>query len=477
MTLSGLTGVMQEPHSFARGDRNLGFDLHWLFRETSCRPAFVYDTLLLARQCQPELLLGLNHVAAVGPEREQEEAIELLTGAGEKGGGSLEYLSTIVGLPRPNKAHQKPANWVVSVLSPEHFDYAMADINNPLAIIWHMFGTANPQKLRPRLERKFRWYAHYQTALVKHACLRDMPFDREIGAKIKHRYTQACRAVANRFRRSWPDICNEEVAAILADPAKGTAKPVKQAFAALAASKGIELPTTETGEVSTSLKDWRYRGIDQSFPEFYTLRKKLSDYKKGVETIESLEEFSRKDGSVYPMVCFSTAAGRASSQNPNVQGFPRERRLRRAFGRRGYKVVKTDYSSIELRIGASLANRALAETRKHLAHVRNLHDFEDSDYFLRNAWVGMQCKSVDFPPESAPEGWSADDWRMERPARLIRYFANRTRRLDSQCLETIFRHRVDPHLVTGLDDGAARRADRDRGRHCPMAAGARKTRN
>lgn len=430
---------------------NLGFDLNWLFNQTRCRPAFVLDSLLLVRQCDPSLLLGLNQTAATGPLAEQEEAIELLTGAGENGGGNLEYLSTIVGLPRPSKAHQKPANWCVSILSPEHHRYIMSDIDAPIKILRTIFGAIDPKELMPKLREEFPWYIHYQNALIKHACLHGMPFDHESAAKIRHRYTQACHAVANRFARKWESIFTTEVVAILADRAKGdTSDIVKQAFAAVAASKGIELPRTETGDVGTSLKDWRYGGIDQSLPELYNLRKKLSDYKKGIEMIDSLFDFAKADGYIHPLVNFSTAAGRASSQNPNVQGFPRDRRLRRAFGRRGKRVVKVDYSSIELRIGASLANRAIKHTRSLLKDIRSSHEFEDRNYFLKNAWLGNQTAQIAFPPEAPPDHRSEDDWRMERPARLIQYYAQRVLRLEKQCLETAFEHRIDPHLVTGL---------------------------
>jgi DNA polymerase-1 len=85
--------------------------------------------------------------------------------------------------------------------------------------------------------------------------------------------------------------------------------------------------------------------------EYRTLAKRTGTY--GREWLRHVE-----GGRVYPMwrQC-STRSGRMSCSNPNMQQLPRDARYRRCFrAAPGHVLIKADYSQIELRLAAKIAN-------------------------------------------------------------------------------------------------------------------------
>jgi hypothetical protein len=145
------------------GHNLIGFDLFWLAQETDKRPTYALDTLILTRQCEPELLTYLNYDAASGDTGRAEEAIEMLNGKDEAR-ASLEYVAASLGLPSLDKTYQHLANWCLSALSPEHYSYVLHDIHVPMAILKHIFGTTNVENILQTLRTDYPWYEYARAA-------------------------------------------------------------------------------------------------------------------------------------------------------------------------------------------------------------------------------------------------------------------------------------------------------------------------
>lgn len=126
----------------------------------------------------------------------------------------------------------------------------------------------------------------------------------------------------------------------------------------------LKLPTsskTPTGQASTS------EAVLQELAHDYPLPKLILEYRslsklKSTYTDKLPEQIQEKTGRVHTSYHQAvTATGRLSSSDPNLQNIPirteEGRKIRQAFiAPPGYKIVAIDYSQIELRIMAHLAD-------------------------------------------------------------------------------------------------------------------------
>ena len=233
------------------------------------------DTLILVRQCKPEILSYANFDAAKGSlerlaEIEEDRDVSLVASA------SLEALSIALGLPRPDKSWQKPQNWALSELSAQHLTYVLGDIDTPCRILEHIFGTADGTVVSQTINREYPWYKSYHKAALRttEATVRGIPFDNEGAENLKSELTAEiaalvdgcegppcrecthggkCAAKTNCLEymhglKHWSEFNNPEILAELRDPAKGTTKKIREAILAIAKAANVELPLTTTGQ-------------------------------------------------------------------------------------------------------------------------------------------------------------------------------------------------------------------------------------
>ena len=124
-----------------------------------------------------------------------------------------------------------------------------------------------------------------------------------------------------------------------------------------------------------------------------------------------------------------TATGRLSSSDPNLQNIPirneEGRRIRQAFiALEGYKIVAADYSQIELRIMAHLANDA--GMQKAFAEGKDIHRSTAAEIF----GVSLEEVTNEQRRNAKAINFSADLWNVRiwlvEPAR---HFSPRGKKL------------------------------------------------
>lgn len=128
--------------------------------------------------------------------------------------------------------------------------------------------------------------------------------------------------------------------------------------------KKLKIPSkkkTRTGQFSTSERVLSQLSEDYEVPKLVLDYRALSKLKSTyVDAMPKL--INPKTGRVHTSFNQSVAAtGRLSSSNPNLQNIPirteQGREIRKAFtAKEGYKILSLDYSQVELRIIASIAN-------------------------------------------------------------------------------------------------------------------------
>jgi DNA polymerase-1 len=211
-----------------------------------------------------------------------------------------------------------------------------------------------------------------------------------------------------------------------------------------------DLPIPENLPISLSKSALMFAKIDLPALNAFI---DLAEHKKLHELVADWQFFARLDGKIHPLYAWTTAAGRASTSEPNPLGAPRDKRIRGLLcNSAGWKVPVADYSAIELRIAVANAEKAIEETRLDLLqHNRYNVNFNGTQaWFLRNCWTSKQLSPPDYPSDAPPEGVSKEEWAKVKSGHILKYFAGRVLDKEIQALAAVFNAGVDPHLATAL---------------------------
>lgn len=422
---------------------NVGTDLAWLFQETAARPSFVLDTMLLLRQMNPKVFLRPYKMAASADPVLREMGEYLLRNDDPS---SITFAASCLQLSTPDAAYEAATNWSVSVLSPGHLKYIEDSLRLPLTFLTTLMPGVPVEHIPGHLRDGFPWYLPYQSALMRlaEAHARGVPFDRGAAVELKDKLTADLNQAADRLMTT-SEFSDFDIR--LHDPHMGENDDLRQALANYANERSVMLPRSALGKPRTDKYALRASGADQ-LPACVELAT-IQSAKQRILLVEGYERAAKGDGRLHPIVNFTAVTGRASSIEPNLQGMPRDpcfRSLVRA--RPGHAILSADYSAIELRIAAVLADRAIADVRSRI------EGGEDS-WFLRQVAVGLRASNrPPYPEEPPADTRPGIEWN-EAVLHSISYTVLHRQ---VQVMESIFQLGLDPHLVTAMD--LARRSGR-----------------
>lgn len=347
---------------------NAGFDGYWLrMFARDVRPVLLLDSMLIARVMFPEQPVEMAKLCS-----NEEADPELVQAAmamfmGGRSGWSLADLSVTLRGKTMDKGYQGPKNWAEPFLSQEAYNYATQDTISLLEIWMALFKihTVSDVLTAYMREREVR-----PALRIIEPQVMDIIVMREHGMpwvvqKAEHYVKlqwQKVAEYAEEMIRLEPSLA--PFRADLANAEKGVTAQLKEAIGNAFTARGLMLDVTErTGTFKIGEKDLRRARaqINEEAKALFNAWTGLNRAKKAGGMAREVTGFATRspDGWLHPNTGHGPVTGRLSSSEPNCQQFPRDEMFRacvEAIG--GHQIVASDYSALDMRVGAALALRA-----------------------------------------------------------------------------------------------------------------------
>ncbi|MEE3501114.1 DNA polymerase [Acidiphilium acidophilum] len=467
---------------------NLGFDLSWLNHiSPGAKPGRIIDTMLLATACRPDLeyeiiaRVARSGDAPTGITGDLKAKIEKRAQGKESrdqnsaGSLSLDLLSMHLLSEKLDKACQAPQNWMPSYLSPGHLSYCLGDIKAPRLLARRMLGIRGDldtpiSAVIDAIDKHaggpaYRIFERAIPRLVQmqHTGLR---IDPEASAEYRQRLIDETRPAVDHLITLAPELA--PFAAQLGDPDQGLTEDLKAAIdASFIARTGRGLPKTDAGNASTTIK-----ALKMEFPG-EPLVDALATAQAGGKKISMLDDYlalADANHRTHPLTSIGTVTGRTTSQKPNLQNMPKDKEFRGIFtAALGYKIIASDYSAVEMRIAACLAERNYARFVKSGLAIPDWitksapPPFSKIMAAIRAGTPATPLLPTTWPlPEPNRDTCKIGDWAIYYATRyavvLCRLQAAGMRLKDGfimsdiekMALPSAIKNRIDPHLVTAL---------------------------
>lgn len=352
---------------------NAGFDAFWMRMHSRVTPTLVLDTMLLARELYSEQPLVMARMC--GDDNEefefQQAAIQSVT-QGKSGWSLADLVMSRLRKIMP-KDMQGPKNWCEPFLTQQAYDYATDDVRYTYQLLLSLLDMGEPAYAEEILERYQERRAQKPTLALLEPQVWDvvlmrengMPWDREQAEIYVAKQWDTVKELAAKIVELEPSL--EKFLAVLGNAEDGVSADLKAAIGAAFSSRGLVLDTTEkTGMFKIGEKDLRRvkAQLNDEAHELFKAWVGLNRAKKAGGMAREVSGFSARshDGRLHPNTGHGPATGRLSASEPNCQQFPRDQGFRDGVHAAiGKKIVASDYSALDMRVGAALAIRAQRE--------------------------------------------------------------------------------------------------------------------
>ena len=348
---------------------NVGFDAYWNSQHTSHRPQLLLDTMLIARVLFPEQPLVM---AGICNDQNEDEELRLHAEAMFQQGRSGWSLADLaVGRLRKAlpKDFQGPKNWCEPFLSQASYDYATGDVKETFNLLMSLLGLEQGEHSR-LLERYFELRAQMRPLRIIEPQVKDilamrvngMPWDVKRAEAYVESQWDKVREAAAKMVAMVPSLKDFE--AVLAEPEKGVTANLKEAIGQAFESRGLQLEmTSKANTFKIGEKDLRKvkAQVNSEAKELFDVWIALNRAKKAGGMAKEVTAYAIRSGDnrLHPNTGHGPVTGRLSSSEPNCQQFPRDQGFRDGVtAREGYKIMASDYSALDMRVGAALAIRA-----------------------------------------------------------------------------------------------------------------------
>lgn len=347
---------------------NAGFDGYWLrLAARDTMPDLLLDSMLIARIMRPDHPVQMARLCTdeSAPEDLMQAANNMFMSG--RSGWSLADLSVGLLGEVMDKGYQGPKNWAEPFLSQEHYRYATDDTVKLLHIWMKLFQIDNVSEVLSayyEAREKSRPLQVIEPQVRDIIVMREhgMPWIKEKALKyIKEQYIKVGE-YADKMIELEPSLAPYR--RDLADAGKGINAQLKAAIGSAFTARGLFLDVTEkTGTFKIGEKDLRRARaqLDGPAKELFDLWTGLNRAKKAGGMAKEVTGYAERapDGWLHPNTGHGPVTGRLSSSEPNCQQFPRDENFRACVeALPGFKIVASDYSALDMRVGAALAIRA-----------------------------------------------------------------------------------------------------------------------
>ena len=395
---------------------NSGFDLYWLRLLSKVIPRKVLDSMLIARALFPQQPLELAKMA-----NDENEDIDFKTQAiqafeQKRSGWALADLSLTVLHKYVAKDMQGPKNWCEPFLTQEAYDYATGDVVTTYALLCKLLGIEYGDDilqayLVERLKHKTLQLLEPQVLDIVLMRENGMPWKVEDADRYVIAQHEKVAELAARMIKMEPSLENFRL--VLADADAGVTAPLKEAIGEAFRRRGLVLETTEkTAAPKIGEKDLRraQAAINENSKDLFEVWTSLMRAKKAANMAVEFSGFAIRsgDGRIHSNIGHGPATGRLASSEPNVQQAPRDQGFRNAVAAPpGYKVIGSDYSALDMRVGAALAIRAQRQIREAFEGKRKVEPevaLAIKRIYLKQ-YTLSQCKRLEAQAAKKLEDW------------------------------------------------------------------------